>query len=235
MVENKEMGRKGRGLSMDLGMHNPYLLPPEVHQSRESLHSLSRLNTGDDKYRATTFIPDDGSIRPSSSSRSPVDDASSYTGSSLRYQYDSKQNLLRSGQDNPTGGRNGSPDIVPINPKLARSNLLAPTTVDATRESYVSTTSSTGAITALRASNNYLGQFISGGNGRPNEDLYKQETATTVAEIRVEPPAEEVRAPPPAVVKEPRYDGLSVAPASAPSHQPKLSDAPSITVSQAEE
>ncbi len=91
MAENKETGRRGRGLSMDLGMPNPYLLPPELQHSRESLHSLSRsLNTGDDKYRATTFIPDDGSIRPPSSLRSPIDDSSSsFTGSSQRLQLDS--------------------------------------------------------------------------------------------------------------------------------------------------
>lgn len=232
MSEHPGSGRRPRGLSMDLGLHNPYLLPPEVHQSRESLHSLSRLNTGDDKYRATTFIPDDGSIRPPSSHRSPIDDSSSYSGS-MRNPFDSRQNLVNGGQAIPMGGRSGSVDAMPPTLRTGSSNLLAPNAADAGRESYVSTTSSNGALTALRASNNYLGQFIAGGNSTPQEDSNKKVATTTVAEIRIDPP-EEIQAPSPAVVKEPRFDGLSAANAPYPTHQQRPSDAPSITVSQPE-
>jgi hypothetical protein len=75
--------RQERGLSLDLNLANPYLLPPGLQQSRESLHSLSRsINNDDDKYRpATTFTPNDGYP---SSSRKPRDDSSSFTGSSRR-------------------------------------------------------------------------------------------------------------------------------------------------------
>ncbi|EXJ82119.1 hypothetical protein A1O1_08188 [Capronia coronata CBS 617.96] len=214
MAETKEVGRRGRGLSLDLGPHNPYLLPPEVHQSRESLHSLSRsMNTGDDKYRTTTFIPDDGSIRPPSSLRSHFDDSSSYTGSSGgRFPLDSKQNLLRNAQENPRGPpsrhvstssvRTGADPIYSGNRTLAQAsnnNLLAPVSTDPVRESYLSTASSNGAINALRASNNYLAQFISGGKKAEPE---KKEPVAMVTEIRVEPPAEDLQVPPPAVVKD---------------------------------
>lgn len=238
MPEDKEVGRRGRGLSLDLGMNNPYLLPPELQQSRASLHSLSRsMNTGDDKYRATTFIPDDGSIRPPSSLRSPVDDSSSYTGSSTRrFQLDSKQNLLRNAQENPVGPpvRHLSTDTIP-NPQAAslaggttslvqassnNNNLLAPAAAEPIRDSYVSTASSNGAVNALRASNNYLAQFISGGSKVGSD---KKEPPATVAEIKVDPPAEELQAPPPAILKDAPRAPLSI---TFPQHNP----APSITL-----
>ncbi|KIV78683.1 hypothetical protein PV11_06307 [Exophiala sideris] len=235
MAENKEMGRK-RGLSMDMGISNPFLLPPEVQHSRESLHSLSRsLNTGDDRYRNTTFIPDDGSIRPPSSLRSPVDDSSSFTGSSLRFQGDSKQNLLRNGQENPRGGRNASTDSGPgprrFSAQKGNANLLAPAAATIGRESYVSTTSSNGAFTALRASNNYLGQFIKGGNAQQQEELDKKEVVAVTTEIKVNV-AEKVLPPPPAVVRDSRYSVQSLTPPPVTHHESKPSMSPSITVSQ---
>ncbi|MCJ1399033.1 hypothetical protein MMC11_002235 [Xylographa trunciseda] len=73
---------RGRGMSMDIG--NPYLLPPGLQSSRESLHSLSRtLQEGHDPYRpATTYFPGDASIASYPSTRRGGDDSSSYTGSS---------------------------------------------------------------------------------------------------------------------------------------------------------
>ncbi|ETI21789.1 hypothetical protein G647_05858 [Cladophialophora carrionii CBS 160.54] len=205
MAEGKEAGlRRGRGLSLDMGAHNPYLLPPELQNSRESLHSLSRLNTGDDKYRATDFIPDDGSIRPPSSMRSPHDDSSSFTGSSSRrFQSDSKQSLLAngappSGRVTPTGSISGSRNPVP---PVRNNNLLAPTVPEAARDSVVSTTSSIGAINALRASNNYLGQFISGGTPSAKEDLDQKEPTTSVKEVKGDTPVVHVQPPPPVVIK----------------------------------
>ncbi|KAI1630359.1 hypothetical protein EDD37DRAFT_646076 [Exophiala viscosa] len=235
MTENKEIGRK-RGLSMDMGIQNPFLLPPEVQHSRESLHSLSRsLNTGDDRYRATTFIPDDGSIRPPSSLRSPVDDSSSYTGSSLRFQGDSKQNLLRNGQENPSGGRNASTDSGPgprrFSAQKGNANLLAPAAAGIGRESYVSTTSSNGAFSALRASNNYLGQFIKGGNTQQQEELDDKEVVAVTTEIKLAA-TDKVLPPPPAVVRESQYSVQSYAPPAVTYHEAKPSMAPSITVSQ---
>ncbi|KAI9893208.1 MAG: hypothetical protein M1814_000335 [Vezdaea aestivalis] len=74
--------RRGKGMSMDMG--SPYLLPPEMQGSRESLHSLSRtIHNGDDRYRpATTFVPNDGSSIRSFPSRRNFDDSSVYTASS---------------------------------------------------------------------------------------------------------------------------------------------------------
>lgn len=53
-----------KGMSLDIGQ-SPYLLPPGLHGSRESLHSLSRSIIGDDdKYRhASSFLGDNASVR----------------------------------------------------------------------------------------------------------------------------------------------------------------------------
>lgn len=236
-------GRRERGLSMDLEAHNPYVLPPTLNHSRESLHSLSRSITGDDKYRATNFIPDDGSIRPASSLRSPLDDSSStFTGSSSRrFNYESRQNLLANAQDNPSGAvvRHGSmsssrdrsvdPMAGSRNPyPPPGNNLLAPAAVDPTRDSFLSTASSTGNVDALRASNNYLAQFISGGAASNGEDSNKKAPAVLVNEVRSELPAEDVRAPPPAVVKDDiGFNRASFTP-TAPDQ--RLTQTPSITL-----
>jgi len=213
MADPNGAGRRNRGLSMDLNLGNPYLLPPELHQSRESLHSLSRsFNTGDDKYRATTFVPDDGSIRPASSLRSPIDDSSSFTGSSRhRFDTESHKNLLRNAQANPRSGPpTRRPSITsdgsypPVDhaarKPLASSgnNLLVPGAVDPTRDSFVSTASSNGGAAAFRASNNYLGAFISGG-GAAAHDSEKTEKGpiATVTEVRVDPPPEDTSRSPP--------------------------------------
>ncbi|KAJ5281370.1 hypothetical protein N7478_006742 [Penicillium angulare] len=64
-----------KGLSLDV---HPYLVPPGLHGSRDSLHSISR-SIDDDKYRPATFIPQDNmSIRSYPRTR---DDASSVAGS----------------------------------------------------------------------------------------------------------------------------------------------------------
>ncbi|TVY25070.1 hypothetical protein LHYA1_G006081 [Lachnellula hyalina] len=65
--------------SMDFNMESPYLLPPEVQNSRESLHSLSR--STEDPYRPVTqYYPgDEKSIR----SLSRNNGSSIYTGSSM--------------------------------------------------------------------------------------------------------------------------------------------------------
>ena len=160
--------RRERGLSMDLDMTNPYLLPPGLESSRESLHSLSRtLNTGDDKYRSTGFIPNDGSLSYPSSLRSPVgDDGSSLTASTTRrFDGNPNQNLLRNAQ-RMSGSQSRNQSVSQMDqPPLAppKNNNLAAPGNDMLRDSYMSTNSSIGPTAALRASNNYLGRFISGG------------------------------------------------------------------------
>ncbi|KAJ5570389.1 uncharacterized protein N7459_009819 [Penicillium hispanicum] len=91
-----QMTEPGHGKGMSLDIH-PYLMPPEIHGSRDSLHSLSR-SIDDDKYRPATFIPHDGaSIRSFPRTR---DDASSLAGSSTRFGGAEEPNsgLLRNAQ-----------------------------------------------------------------------------------------------------------------------------------------
>jgi hypothetical protein len=184
-------GRRERGLSMDLDMTNPYLLPPGLESSRESLHSLSRtLNTGDDKYRAMGFIPNDGSQSYPSSLRSPMgDDGSSLTASSSR-----NQHLLRNANRlSGSQSRNQSTaamDRKPLAPP--KNNNLAAPGQDTARDSFMSTNSSVGPNAALRASNNYLAQFISGGFSDYKE-IEKPEKQTSTPTQEVTP--EEVEAP----------------------------------------
>ncbi|KAI9734852.1 MAG: hypothetical protein M1834_001931 [Cirrosporium novae-zelandiae] len=99
----KEIERSAKGMSMDMG--NPYLLPPEVQNSRESIHSLSRGldSTVDDPYRPVASIyPNDGSSVFSGGSRKyGGDDASSYADSIQRgsfQQDDMRQRLLKNAQ-----------------------------------------------------------------------------------------------------------------------------------------
>ncbi|EXJ71261.1 uncharacterized protein A1O5_05067 [Cladophialophora psammophila CBS 110553] len=243
MAQEKESGsRRGRGLSLDMGANNPYLLPPELQHSRESLHSLSRSITGDDKYRATTFIPDDGSIRPPSSLRSPVDDSSSFTGSSSRrFPFDSNQNLLRNAQEPgngpPPSQRSTLADQAPGSripvPPGNNNKLLPPALPDPVRDSVVSTASSNGGMNALRASNNYLGQFISGGGPFGKEDPpSKKEPVSSVKEVPVETMVVQVQAPPAAVLKDAPPSRL---PHTVSIPQDQTSTVPGITLNLPEE
>ncbi|OAA67243.1 hypothetical protein SPI_01819 [Niveomyces insectorum RCEF 264] len=73
---------KHRQLSMDMNLSSPYLLPPEVHNSRESLNSLARtLHQNEDPYRpvAQYTASDAGSMR--SFQKDQHDSASIYTAS----------------------------------------------------------------------------------------------------------------------------------------------------------
>ncbi|KAE8445652.1 hypothetical protein EG329_012949 [Mollisiaceae sp. DMI_Dod_QoI] len=71
-------GMSRRQVSMDLNMTSPYLLPPELQNSRESLHSLSRtIHQQEDPYRPVSqYYPGD-----SASIRSQKQGSSIYTGS----------------------------------------------------------------------------------------------------------------------------------------------------------
>ncbi|KAI1388848.1 uncharacterized protein F4822DRAFT_260169 [Hypoxylon trugodes] len=63
--KEKEPGHKMQ-LSMDMNLSSPYLLPPNLHQSRESMHSLARsLHQNEDPYRPVTSYAgsDVGSLR----------------------------------------------------------------------------------------------------------------------------------------------------------------------------
>ena len=91
-----------RGLSMDVDLPSPYLLPPGLSGSRESLHSMTRtIHSQDDRYRpATTYTPNDSrSIHSSKNGRREGDDFSSDAGSSKHGRGDDmKQDLLGNAQ-----------------------------------------------------------------------------------------------------------------------------------------
>ena len=91
------MMEPGHSKGMSLDIVHPYLMPPALHGSQDSLHSLSR-SIDDDKYRPATFVPHDGnSIRSIPKTR---DDASSFAGSTSRYGPAEEPNsgLLRNAQ-----------------------------------------------------------------------------------------------------------------------------------------
>ena len=212
------MVKKDRGLSMDMmgQTPNPFVLPPGLQHSRESLHSLSRsMNTGDDKYTRTNFIPDDGSIRSPSSLRGHGDDgSSSFTGSSRpRFDHESSRTLVhtstRSGHTtrkqsvSSSGGPLPEMGIQRKPTAPAKDNLMLPTAVD-TRDSFVSTTS---GVHAFRKSNDYLGAFIRGAStpADGNDDKQKNESNSNVTEVSPSPPQEKITPPPPAITKEEDY------------------------------
>lgn len=73
--------RRGRGMSMDLDMPSPYILPAALKGSRESLHSLSRsMNDEYDPYRPVTMASDNASQRFPSRMGHRGDNGSTYTG-----------------------------------------------------------------------------------------------------------------------------------------------------------
>lgn len=60
-----EKSKKTRGLSLDMNLSSPYLLPDNVQGSRESMNSLAKtLHQPDDPYRPiATYMSETGSIR----------------------------------------------------------------------------------------------------------------------------------------------------------------------------
>ncbi|KAG6360280.1 hypothetical protein INS49_011337 [Diaporthe citri] len=60
-----EKSKKTRGLSLDMNLSSPYLLPEHVQGSRESMNSLAKtLHQPDDPYRPiATYMSETGSIR----------------------------------------------------------------------------------------------------------------------------------------------------------------------------
>ena len=188
-----DMGEKKphheRGLSLD-DIGSPYLLPPGLNGSRESLHSMSRnIHVEDDRYRpATTYNPGDSrSLHSYRTGRKGGDDSSSDAGSASINRGprdDMKQDLLgnaqRMSRSMPPTGRSPIPQIQEPEaahgvarkalPSQPQSAGLAPKfpLLDS-RDSYMS---DGGA--ELRKSNNYLGAFIH--SREPSSDLLGQKT-----------------------------------------------------------
>ena len=179
--------QRGRGMSMDVG--NPYLLPPGLQSSRESLHSLSRtLQQGHDPYRpATTYYPGDASVESYPSSRHAGDDSSSYTGSSTRgYKPNgSSLNLIQNAQGMPRSqlpqhDNSNAPHHdqyqaqilphkgLPSDPRTEQKPDLS----KSSRDSYAGKNDAD-----LRKSNKYLASFIHGRDPSIEKDLVVSQQA----------------------------------------------------------
>ncbi|KAK6510002.1 hypothetical protein TWF481_004716 [Arthrobotrys musiformis] len=90
-------GRHKNQLSLDMDVAAPYLLPPELQGSRESLHSMSRVYvTDDDKYKPSNSMNrlpyGNGSAAPSLAGPRNNRDSSLYTAS-IRQHEDSTESL----------------------------------------------------------------------------------------------------------------------------------------------
>ncbi|CAG8979300.1 hypothetical protein HYALB_00002423 [Hymenoscyphus albidus] len=123
-MNEKSTGVSRRQVSMDLGLESPYVLPPELQQSRESLHSLSRtVHQKEDPYRSVSayYGGDARSIHSNSKGGSSI-----YTGSSTpsRMQELSTADLLGNAASMPRspGLRSPGPAFVPP----PRQNSLPP-------------------------------------------------------------------------------------------------------------
>lgn len=91
MVEKDGRNNHMKGISLDIGP-SPYMLPPSMRGSRESMSTLSRsIMADDDKYRHAHqyFSPDAQSIR---SQRRGYDDGASIAGSTRRGAYGDEMN-----------------------------------------------------------------------------------------------------------------------------------------------
>ena len=161
---------------MDMDVGSPYLLPPGLQGSRESLHSMSRtIHSHEDRYRpATTSVPNDDLSLHSSKTRRVGDDSSSHAGSgSMRrgQRDDLQQGLLGNAQrmssSMPPVDRRPVPEIQAPEPALGVPRKALPTTsstptgrglspnppITDARDSYQ-------IGDDMRKSNNYLGAFI---------------------------------------------------------------------------
>ena len=184
---SNEKGRRPRGMSMDMDLGSPYLLPPGLSGSRESLHSMSRtIHSQDDPYRpATVYTPGDNkSLHSYKTARKVTDDSSSASGSVRPAgRDDMKQDLLGNAESMsksvpPTTLSSvpqiQAPEAVKEAPRKALSSSpqsggLSPNfpLLDTPRDSYID---QNGAD--LRKSNNYLAGFI---HSRPqSSDLLSQ-------------------------------------------------------------
>ena len=192
---------------MDMG--NPYLLPPGLQSSRESLHSMSRaIHGGDDPYQpATTFVPGDGFPTSYQPSKLGGDDSSSYTGSSGRGGYrsdNSNQKLLRNAQrmsrSQPPTQRSSEasnlaypqiqvpPPALSVKRKGVPQNTydqtLAPSSTQDARDSYM-----TKDAADLRRSNNYLAAFIHSRDPSIDKHLQNQPQVQNIGTGSSSPPA----------------------------------------------
>lgn len=233
-----------RGLSMDMDLGSPYVLPPGLNHSRESLHSMSRtIHTQDDRYRpATSYNPNDAASLHSQGTRHVrADDSSSFAGSSMRRgpKDEMKQDLLGNAQRvsrslPPMDRVPGVPEIrMPEATKEVARKALPPSSVTPptvglipgtapsasdTRDSYVA-----GDEGGLRRSNTYLGKFIHRGNS--TSDLLDQATPS-----QAQPPNAEQKADEASTAKE-----LPSSPEAAPRTIHRKSPPPALNTDAAQQ
>jgi len=128
-----EKGGKQRQMSMDMDIDSPYILPPQLHNSQESLRSMSRNfhHENEDPYRPVThyYQGDNGSIR---SAKVGKDGSSVYTGSSQApsrlQEFGTSTNLLSNAggmpqSTPPTTGFTPPPRQGSLPPKTAAMSL----------------------------------------------------------------------------------------------------------------
>lgn len=207
----EKLAKHDHGMSMD--MINPYLLPPGLQGSRESLHSLSRtIHDADDRYRpATNFTSNDSaSIKSYPDNRNRPDDSSSFAGSGSSgqgYGNDKmNQSLLKNAQRMSTSlpltqnvslagsGLTLGPQSSEVEKEHTRKPNLSPGVPTDTRDSYIAYPGS-----VLRKSTNYLGPLIESGDlsaettrqttkSPPNEQSMISSTEHQQVSSRMSPP-----------------------------------------------
>lgn len=115
-------GRLRQQKSMDLDMVSPYLLPPELQNSRESLHSLSRtIHQQEDPYRPVSHFLATDAQSQRSYNRPRGEGSSIYTGSSgapSRFLENSNADLLSN-----AAGMAGSSPPAPFVPPPRQNSL----------------------------------------------------------------------------------------------------------------
>ena len=158
-------GGHSHGLSLDITMSSPYLLPPGLQGSQDSLHSLSRSYGADDKYiRATAHAPDNSSVRSSPVNRRPPrDDSSSFTASSSKHVYGDEMNHGLLG--NAQRMSKSPPFVHPTSPESPYAHGPAAASISFDKSN-----------TEVRSSQDYIGSFMQSGfqsqgnaNGNAND------------------------------------------------------------------
>lgn len=104
-TETEKSLRPSRGMSLDLDINHPYALPPQVHDSKDTLLSMPHSTLAEnDKYRmATSFVPSTTAPTPRSNRTPGADDASLATDISSaafsKKETESSRSLFRDGQN----------------------------------------------------------------------------------------------------------------------------------------
>jgi hypothetical protein len=121
-------GKKHKGgMSLDMDVQNPYLLPAGLQGSRESIHSMSRsMQDEHDPYRPVTML------RTSTDSKRPgfgPDNSSTYSASTM-HSGTEKANLLRNAQrmsrSDPMSPCDSHPDEMPMRALHSNNRSMPP-------------------------------------------------------------------------------------------------------------